>query len=391
VSVACAGAALLALALSTVPGGEAASSAQTALPLHPVIGMFRPDATRIEDCSDQACLEQAYGNLAFRSGPQTALARLDTEIGSSTNGCHRIAHVVGAASLARFRGDVARTFASGSATCSSGYYHGTLERSLVGVRSRGPAALGGVARGLCAGPELRARAELAYQCLHGLGHGLMITTGYDLPAALEVCDRLAGEWETSSCNGGVFMENMSTAYGFRSSWLRDDDLVYPCDAVAEEDKLTCYQLVTSRIVEAIGLEWERIAEICASVERGWVSACFESYGRDVAGQTHRDPDQIVELCAVARPYGGEDECIAFAALDVLGNDSSGRQAVELCSRAEDGRVRLGCLRAVGGLLGRASPTRAAGTARCASLVPVARDRAACVAGVEDHYGSGTES
>jgi hypothetical protein len=391
VLVACAGAALLALGLSAVPSGDAAPSAATALPLHPVVGTFEPDATRIEDCSDQACLEQAYGNLAFRSGPQTALGRLDAEIGSSTNACHRIAHIIGAASLARFHGDVARTLANGSATCSSGYYHGTLERSLVGVRSRGPAALGGVARELCAGPELRAQAELAYQCLHGLGHGLMITMGYDLPVALGVCDRLAGEWETSSCNGGVFMENMSTAYGFRSSWLRDDDLVYPCDAVAEEDKLTCYQLVTSRIVQAIGLEWERIAEICASVERAWVSACFESFGRDVAGQTHRDPGEIVEVCAVARPYGGEDECIAFAALDVLGNDPSGRQAIELCSRAEHTRVRRGCLRAVGGLLGRASPTRAAGLARCSSLVPATPDRTACGTGVEDHFGAGADS
>src|SRR5262245_34578779 len=176
----------------------------------------------------------------------------------------------------------------------------------------------------------------------------MITTGYDLPLALDVCDRLDGEWETSSCNGGVFMENMSTAYGFRSSWLRDDDLVYPCNAVAEEDKLTCYQLVTSRIVEAIGLDRERAAEICAGVERGWVSSCCESYGRDVAGQTHRDPEKILELCAVARPYGGEDECISFAALDVLGNDPSGRQAVGLCSRAEDAVVRSGCVRGVGG-------------------------------------------
>ena len=101
------------------------------------------------------------------------------------------------------------------------------------------------------------------------------------------------------------MENFFTSYGGQSPWVRDDDPVYPCNEVAEEDKQTCYQLVTSRILRVIGVDWEKTAEICASVEKNWVAACFESYGRDVAGQTHRDPEEIREVCAVARPYGGE--------------------------------------------------------------------------------------
>ncbi len=192
------------------------------------------------------------------------------------------------------------------------------------MKSYGAGALGAVARGLCTGDEVRALAELEYQCLHGLGHGLMITTGFNLPTSLEVCDRLRGTWKATSCNGGVFMENFFTSYGGQSPWVRDDDPVYPCNEVAEEDKQTCYQLVTSRILRVIGVDWERTAEICASVEKNWVASCFESYGRDVAGQTRRDPEEIRELCAVAKPYGGERECIRFAALDMVANDKSGR-------------------------------------------------------------------
>src|SRR5918992_73076 len=36
---------------------------------HPVAGNFEPDETRLEDCAgDFACLEQAFGNLAYREG-----------------------------------------------------------------------------------------------------------------------------------------------------------------------------------------------------------------------------------------------------------------------------------------------------------------------------------
>ena len=381
-----AGAATLALAVSVLAGGDDESTAVApALPTHPVASNFKPDGTTIEDCSEQTCIEQAYGNLAFRAGPEEALATLEEEIGSTTNSCHRIAHIIGAASLARFDRNVGRTFAEGSSICASGYYHGVLERSLVNVASRAASVLGGVARGLCDDPEVKALAELEYQCLHGLGHGLMITTGYNLPVSLQVCDHLAGEWESSSCNGGAFMENISTSYGFRSTWLKDDDLVYPCNWVAKEDKLTCYQLVTSRIIEVVGLDWERIAEMCASVERDWVSSCFESYGRDVAGQTRRDPEEILELCSVARPHGGEDECITFAAYDLVGNDATGEQAASLCT-GTDGDLRETCFRAIGLIMARATPTRPRAVADCEAIT-TGKDLAACSRGAEAHFAS----
>jgi len=371
-----------ALAVAVIAdGGSGTPQPTTAAPLHPVAGNFKPDGTRLEDCSETVCLEQAYGNIAYRSGPARALAVLEEEIGSATNDCHRIAHNIGSASLARYDGNVGRTFAEGSSTCASGYYHGVLSRALVNVKSYGASALGAVARGLCAGDEVRALAELEYQCLHGLGHGLMITTGYSLPTSLEVCDHLRGKWKATSCNGGVFMENFFTSYGAQSPWVREDDPVYPCNEVAEQDKQTCYQLVTSRILRVIGVDWEQTARICASVEKNWVASCFESYGRDVAGQTHRDPEEIRDICAVARPYGGERECIRFAALDMVANDKTGLQAAGLCDRTA-GDLRSACYEAIGSLMARSRTTHAETVADCNSLTTAPTDVNACLRGAE---------
>src|SRR5262245_20164178 len=166
---------------------------------HPIAGKFKPDKTRLADCSDQTCFEQAFGNIAYDDGPKAAIALAAKKYDEGADpSCHRVMHVIGAAALARFKGNVAETFAAGSSFCWSGYYHGVLERAFMRVKSYDAKTLGARARTICASRTIRAESWLAFQCLHGLGHGLMITTAYDLPLALRVCNRLGAEWDQTS-------------------------------------------------------------------------------------------------------------------------------------------------------------------------------------------------
>lgn len=369
--------AVVAVGLVATSGGATARAPM--LPPHPVAGQFRPDSTTLADCSEQTCYEQAFGNVAFRRGPKVALALFDRRIAENEDGCHRIAHAIGAASLARYHGNVARTFALGSSSCWSGYYHGVLERSLLTAGAYTRTALADVARSLCADPGVRAVTWLAFQCLHGLGHGLMISTGNDLPRSLDVCRRLDGSGDAEACKGGVFMENLSPMYGTGSRWLRDDDPLYPCTAVAKSDRYECYKRVTTRILAVVGFDWEQVAQICASLERSWASACFTSFGRDVSAQNHRDPGEIVRLCEIAHPYGAEQRCIDSAARDITGNDGNGARAAALCASISAG-MREQCFAAVGSIVGRFRPTALAREADCRALSPVRPDVAACVRG-----------
>ena len=181
---------------------------------------------------DNECFQQAFGNLAYHKGPKKALAvftkMIDTD--PTVHVCHRIAHAIGAGALAYYHGKVGPAFADGSPVCWSGYYHGILERAFSGVSTEDMPA---VARRLCASAVVRRNDFTAYQCVHGLGHGLMIYTGYDLPLALATCDKLATSWDQTSCTGGVFMENLQTSYGTTSQWLKDDNPLYPCTIVSE--------------------------------------------------------------------------------------------------------------------------------------------------------------
>ncbi|MBA2461060.1 MAG: hypothetical protein H0V45_04725 [Actinobacteria bacterium] len=330
----------------------------------------------MSECSDAQCYEQAFGNLSFERGPRTALAEFGDAMRTNRvveSDCHRIAHTIGSAALARYEGKIATAFSQGASTCWSGYYHGILERAFIGANSR--LEMGSIARSVCEDSTVRASTWLAYQCVHGLGHGLMIQGGYDLQLALSICDDLRTDWDRTSCFGGTFMENLSSSYGVRSRWLKDDDLVFPCNSVGDRYEGSCYLLVTSRILQATGYDWEKAARTCAGVERKWVATCFQSYGRDASGFTRQSARRIIRLCALAGH--GRADCVYGAARDVTANDAGGDRAAKLCRRVLAGE-RSRCFNGIGTIIGTLEVSIAGRRAACARFGE--RDARACLRG-----------
>jgi mono/diheme cytochrome c family protein len=344
----------------------------------PLAGKFKPNDKKIEDCKgDFACFEQAYGNLAYYEGPKVALARFEQAIakpgGAVEGNCHRIAHSIGAASLARFKGNVAPAFAAGTAACWSGYYHGVVERALVDVK---PDEIPKAARGMCDDPDLRGGPTFTlYQCVHGLGHGLMIYTHYDMPRSLKVCDALNGSWDQTSCTGGVFMENLSSSYGVKSKWLKDNDLIYPCNAVAERHKIYCYLMVTSRILPVVGYDFAKAAKLCRKSEKAWIATCFQSLGRDASGHSRQNPDTILKYCSTGGSMMGD--CIYGAARDMSSNYAGGEEASVLCKKAPKA-LRARCFEGIGTILGGLYPASEARRAACNKITT--EYRAVCARG-----------
>ena len=312
---------------------------------------FVPDDKKVDDCaSDQACYEQAFGNLAYDEGPKAALDKLQQL--SDTNplvrgGCHPIAHKIGAGGLLHYEGDVGQAFAAGNGTCGSGYYHGLLQWKLAGVRAD---QVAGVARSACNDPDIKANAFNYYQCDHGLGHGLMLYTSYDLPAALDYCHQLLTEFDQVACSGGVFMENQSSSFGLHTKWLSTKNLLYPCNSkeVKRQDKLYCYLLVTSHILPLVHNSWKKTSDWCRKSDPGWVQYCFQSMGRDVAGVAVRDPQQMKSFCAQAG--SGEKDCIYGASRDVINNDAQDPKGAEFC-KIVDAKFRDYCFYGIGTILG----------------------------------------
>jgi hypothetical protein len=336
---------------------------------HPIAGNFVPDGTRLGDCAgDPRCLQQAFGNISYANGPRFALALFDRRMRTDNSvlvDCHRIAHAIGSAALAHFKGNVARAYSHGSAICASGYFHGILERAFVHVfTDRG---LVRVARTICGGSNLRRFGFLDYQCVHGLGHGLMMQTGYDLPLSLSICAHLQTRWDEVSCTGGVFMENGSTVYGLRSQWLKDSEPLYPCNWVKLRYKASCYLRVTTQVYKTNGADWGKTAKSCQSLETQWRRFCFRSYGRDAVGSSRGEgADVIVDRCRIAGE--GEGDCLYGAARTLADTTADPRPAAAFCRRAPSAG-QSSCFSGVGVVVGLLEATNARRSAACVRLTP----------------------
>ena len=327
---------------------------------------FEPDDKRIADCrgSDTECLEQAFGNLVFNEGPKPALARLQRDLETNPTvaaDCHRIAHRMGSAALSRFKDKVAPAFIAGTAVCASGYYHGIIERAFLGQPTD---KLAIVARQLCSDPKITEQRFLAYQCIHGLGHGLMIYTGYDLPGSLRTCDDLRTGFDRVSCSGGVFMENFNSSYGVTSKYLRKNDPIYPCNSVAERHKLYCYLLVTANILRVENYDQAKTADACRRSERQWVKTCFESFGRDVSGIAGKSASKALASCRLAKQ--NEGDCLYGVAREIVNADADANRGGRFCARSPR-RHQPRCYEGVGSVLASLEPTPEALRARCRAV------------------------
>ena len=258
--------------------------------------------------------------------------------------CHQISHWIGRAGLVYYKHDAGQALSHGAMTCNSGYYHGVLQVALAGLPRN---VVVKKSQHLCSAPAVNTEEFLLYQCVHGLGHGLMIYSGDDLPWSLRTCHKLLTDFDRVSCTGGVFMQNLDTTMG-TSRYLKPKDPIYPCNTVVERDKVYCYLMVTSRINTLDGYNWRKTADWCRRSERGWVETCFESYGRDASGSSEYDPAKTIALCLQAGPNASD--CIYGAARDYGNNYAGGPDSSRFCAAAP-ARFRPRCYEGIGTILG----------------------------------------
>ena len=248
------------------------------------------------------------------TGPEKVVNRLLEESGNGyATDCHQAAHQIGRVAFSLLG---QRAFGRGDASCHSGYYHGAMEEFL---KTNGTRELASKITALCNDFETYFET---FECLHGVGHGVMAYEAYNIPKALDQCGSLYDDFARSSCYGGVFMENIAAGKGagaiagHETEWVNHEDPHFPCNAVGDDYNIRfqCYQMQTSWMLHLNEYDFDKTAEWCEEADKDMVSVCFKSLGRDVAGYTLRQPQKIVELCdVVPRNQDYYNQCITGAA------------------------------------------------------------------------------
>lgn len=309
----------LALALVFVFAANGESDAEAAS--HPCGG----DLQR-----DYECFEEYLVEILEEQGAEASLARLDTlkdEDAYVQSQCHQFTHSIGRAALIVY-GSVGKANEHGDGTCWSGYFHGVFEKYMIGFSDE---ELIAEMNQICQQDPNDPYNFDYYNCVHGVGHGVAWHEDNNVFDALPICDALEGSWEQNSCYSGVFMQNIIVDGRMHQSVnLKEDDPVYPCNAVDEPYKRSCYLGQTSYILRQIDYDYAEGFRICEGIDADYVETCYRSMGRDISGNSHREAAKVVELCSLGRP-DLQDQCYAGAAKNAVYHDHGTANADVLCN------------------------------------------------------------
>jgi hypothetical protein len=285
-------------------------------------------------CTSFSCYRDRYDCMTRQQEPEAALADLKAAYDTSPvakSQCHQLIHVIGRAAADKYP-DISEAYRHGDHFCWSGYYHGVMERLISNARRDGK-NLAEFMNSICQGVPGRERYSFDYyNCVHGLGHGIMYYSNYELFESLETCNDLEGQWEQASCWSGVFMENV-IADGFEHStdYLRPDEPLYPCNAVKDRYKTTCYLMQTSYMLAVTGRDFRKVFGLCTQAGEDYIDTCHQSLGRDASGQTVSDPERTKALCLLGADARQQSNCIIGAVKDFISYHHGTRQAAYLCT------------------------------------------------------------
>jgi hypothetical protein len=299
-----------------------------------------PSVNLVDTCANSAtysCYKKQLSGITNKQGPETAMALVKQEYSNSSyvkSQCHQLVHVIGRTALDKYK-TIADTYAHGDQFCWSGYYHGVMEE--VALKNGNNYIVKNVNE-IC--KPIAAKGQYSfyhYNCVHGLGHGLMFVKDGDLFASLKACDPITNGWERTSCYGGVFMQNIMNEQTpdadvkTGSKYLKADQPMYPCTALDNKYKDQCYLMQTSYALQTVGYDFSKVFSLCGQVEEQFRDTCYTSLGRDASGNSISDVDKTRGKCLIGPTEEAQKYCVHGAAMDFVSYYHSDQQAKKLCN------------------------------------------------------------
>jgi len=286
--------------------------------------------------ADFYCYEDHYNQIVRKEGIDAAFTDLKARYAKNpyvVAQCHPLTHVIGREAALKFK-TPGEAYKYGDGFCWSGYYHGILETFLEKI---GDKNLPKEINNICDSIEGKERYSFDYyNCVHGLGHGVMAITQTELFESLDYCDLLIGDWEQYSCASGVFMENVIVDnLNHFTKYLKPEEPLYPCTAVQEKYKNTCYLMQTSYILKVNGGNFTDTFAWCRKAEEPYRMTCFQSLGRDASGRSASNAESTKRLCLLGADFFERSNCVIGAVKDFISYFHSDVEAKVFCTSLED--------------------------------------------------------
>ncbi len=359
----------------------------------------------------KGCYEEVF-LLATERGKvhlaMTALSVLDRRDPDLKRSGHDYTHVVGINAWTPGK-NVSLIYEQCTALYQSGCYHGVVQAYLAAQGTDST-----VVSSLCDQIAVsRTVAWLRFQCVHGLGHGLVQTQSMHLPKALRGCDWLGSVWDRESCYGGAFMEFILAGRGqshhpHTRKWAstsgdsaaqgehgshggRDEhaghemtqlentaadsfktrnkgDPLYPCTALHERYLQSCYGMQAGIIIESTGADFAKIAAACDLAPEHLRGSCYQGIGTYVSGFMVRNPAKADVACSLGHPKW-RAWCYVGVVKNFIDVTSRAQDGLDFCQRITDRPTAVACYVGIGEEMGVLVPNLEAREKECAKAGP----------------------
>ena len=211
--------------------------------------------------------------------------------------CHGEAHDLGKEIVAQVR-ELGPAMQLCGNRCASGCMHGILTEVFLGTTGQENAGhhltladLKPKMRAICEDKVITDTYEPG-NCAHGVGHAVLILSGYDLGEALQHCAAFESAPLIYYCATGVFMEYETKPEAHK----RDTrSLHYPCDTYTQFP-VACYKYRTTFILVKHRGDIAPVAEECLRLEASLRRGCFYGLGYAYQGTLSKQPDRLATIC-----------------------------------------------------------------------------------------------
>lgn len=296
-------------------------------------------AENFEQSKRWNCYANALSDIVTHKGIQAATQAFrqysTTTAGALLQGgrCHSLAHTIGQAAVVRgysnktILTECLRFCPASGRDAVDGLDYGCLNGAAHGIIQQGRTMK--EASLYCDIPGVEPEIKLA--CFHGIGHGVVELTGFDIVRALKLCDELSGSDARFQCGHAVLMEPQY----FKVAPIGSipDSMATFCTTVSADYQRSCFEF-SAFLTFAHTLNPLQAKDECRKVPEDFTGVCYERLGEALYFRFEHNPELVMAGC-----IGGDEKSISsclFGAnrASVDGPDGTfGEIGAVLCSKA----------------------------------------------------------
>lgn len=337
------------------------------------IGVINPKYSELAEINGKNLsyvdLSRFFKDLAFKKGAKYAFQALAIAQLPPNTDFHLLGHTIGDV-LYKQQG------LNGISLCTQDFRNSCSHSIVVGLFiERGVEALGDIANVCRNAPG----GIGAYgMCFHGLGHGILAYTGYDMDKAVDLCKKTGtpelNNIEISECVGGVTMEMVSGVHDAKawelqkSKYLRTDDPLFPCNQafIPAIAKSNCFMYLTPHLWEVAGGNLQdpqekdfaksfTYCERLTGINEIYKAACYGSFGKEFVGlamardirkisdMKEEQLKKVYEWCTLAGNKDGITSCLQMAVNSLYwGGENKPSATIKFCEVITDSTFKNMC-------------------------------------------------